>query len=120
MMSKDLLKKAGVLGVTFGLMASPLAFAQEPANPSDNISPDEQPIESQSHGSEHSGSSDYDQNDLIHDEGDTDAHSNGSMSGTHTDNEPMGSGPTGDTAGGDTSFESDSLPEENSSVTTDQ
>lgn len=124
MMSKELLKKAGILGVTFGLMASPFAFAQEPANPSGNISPDEQPVESQSHGSTQAGSSDYDQNDLIHEEGDSAAHNDGAMgsthSGTHTENDAMGSGPTGETSGGDTSFESDDLPKENSSVTTEQ
>ncbi len=68
MMSKELLKKAGILGVTFGLVASPLAFAQEPADPADNISPDEQPVESQSSGS--AMSSDHDNQDLTHDEGD--------------------------------------------------
>lgn len=68
MMSKELLKKAGILGVAFGLVASPLTFAQEPADPANNISPDEQPVESQSNGS--SMSSDHDKQDLTHDEGD--------------------------------------------------
>ncbi|WP_404344303.1 hypothetical protein LG331_17215 [Vreelandella aquamarina] len=68
MMSKELLKKAGILGVTFGLVASPLAMAQEPADPADNISPDEQPVESQS--SDSTMSSDHDTQDLTHDEGD--------------------------------------------------
>jgi hypothetical protein len=69
MMSKELLKKAGILGVTFGLVASPLAFAQEPADPADNISPDEQPVESQS--SNNTGmTSDHGNQDLTHDEGD--------------------------------------------------
>ncbi len=123
MMSKELLKKAGILGVTFGLMASPFAFAQEPANPSDNISPDEQPVESNSTATG-ANSATYDQNDLIHEEGDAAAATEGSMSSshssTHTDNDPMGSGPAGETSGGDTTFESDDLPKENSSVTTDQ
>ncbi|KFC50505.1 MULTISPECIES: hypothetical protein [Halomonadaceae] len=68
MMSKELLKKAGILGVTFGLVASPLAFAQEPADPADNISPDEQPVESQS--SNTGMTSDHGNQDLTHDEGD--------------------------------------------------
>ncbi|MFP3340905.1 hypothetical protein R0J87_00165 [Halomonas sp. SIMBA_159] len=68
MMSKELLKKAGILGVTFGLVASPLAMAQEPADPADNISPDEQPVESQS--SDSTMSSDHDTQNLTHDEGD--------------------------------------------------
>ncbi|WP_404378060.1 hypothetical protein [Vreelandella aquamarina] len=67
-MSKELLKKAGILGVTFGLVASPLTFAQEPADPANNISPDEQPVDAQSQDSEMS--SDYDKQDLTHDEGD--------------------------------------------------
>ena len=68
MMSKELLKKAGILGVAFGLVASPLTFAQEPADPADNISPDEQPVEAQSNDS--AMPSDHDKTDLTHDEGD--------------------------------------------------
>ncbi|MCB8889432.1 hypothetical protein GEV37_09935 [Halomonas malpeensis] len=34
MMSKELLKKAGILGVSFGLLASPLAFANTTDHPS--------------------------------------------------------------------------------------
>ncbi|RUR35695.1 hypothetical protein [Vreelandella populi] len=122
MMSKELLKKAGILGVTFGLMASPFAFAQEPANPSGNISPDQEPMETQSTGAG-TDSATYDQNELIHEEGDAATDLQGSMNSTSSsasDNEAMGSGPTGETSGGDTSFESDDLPKENSSVTTDQ
>ncbi|MGO3768654.1 MAG: hypothetical protein ACTJGL_03810, partial [Vreelandella alkaliphila] len=58
MMSKELLKKAGILSVAFGLVASPAAFAQEPADPANNISPDEQPVETQSEST--TDSSDYD------------------------------------------------------------
>lgn len=67
MMSKELLKKAGILGVTFGLVASPLAFAQEPANPADNISPDEQPVEPTSNGT--GAPAEYDNQDLTTDHG---------------------------------------------------
>lgn len=66
MMSKDLLKKAGILGVSFGLMASPLAFAQTDTNSSidqnQGITADQQPMESQSHNSDHN--SDFDKDDL--------------------------------------------------------
>ncbi|PRY64831.1 hypothetical protein B0H98_104135 [Vreelandella songnenensis] len=122
MMSKELLKKAGILGVTFGLMASPFAFAQEPANPSGNITADDEPMQTQSTDAG-ANSATYDQDDLIHEEGDAATATDGmdsSHSSTHTDNDPMGSGPTGETSGGDTTFESDDLPKENSSVTTDQ
>lgn len=68
MMSKELLKKAGMLSVAFGLVASPAAFAQEPADPANNISPDEQPVEAQSEST--ADSSSYDSQDLTHDEGD--------------------------------------------------
>ena len=122
MMSKELLKKAGILGVTFGLVASPFAFAQEPANPSGNISPDQEPMETHSTDTG-AGSATYDQNELIHEEGDAATDTQGSMNSTSssaTHNDSMNSGPTGETSGGDTSFESDDLPKENSSVTTDQ
>ncbi|RUR31426.1 hypothetical protein ELY38_11060 [Vreelandella nanhaiensis] len=121
-MSKELLKKAGILGVTFGLVASPFAFAQEPADPSGNISPDQEPMETNSTNSG-AGSATYDQNELIHEEGDAATDTQGSMNSTSssaTQNDSMNSGPTGETSGGDTSFESDDLPKENSSVTTDQ
>ncbi|WP_386081219.1 hypothetical protein ACFIOZ_21630 [Vreelandella sp. F11] len=72
MMSKDLLKKAGILGVSFGLMASPLAFAQTDENTAidenQGITADEQPMDAQGTGS--SSSSDSMTNDLTHDEGD--------------------------------------------------
>lgn len=123
MMSKELLKKAGVLGVAFGLMASPFAFAQEPANPSGNISPDQEPMETQSSGAG-AGSATYDQNDLIHEEGDAATDTQGTMgsshSGNQTNNQAMGAGPTGETSGGETSYEAGDMPRENSSVTTDQ
>ena len=70
MMSKDFLKKAGILGVSFGLMASPLAFAQTDENSSidenQGITADEQPMDSHSQDSE---SSDYEKEDLTTDEG---------------------------------------------------
>ena len=62
MMSKELLKKAGILSVAFGLVASPAAFAQEPADPANDISPDEQPVETQSEST--TDSSDYDSQEL--------------------------------------------------------
>ena len=122
MMSKELLKKAGILGVTFGLVASPFAFAQEPADPSGNISPDQEPMETHSTDTG-AGSATHGENDLIHEEGDAATDTQGSMnssSSTQTHNGSMGSSPTGETSGGDTSFQSDDLPKENSSVTTEQ
>lgn len=74
MMSKDLLKKAGILGVSFGLMASPLAFAQTDENSSidenQGITADEQPMDSQGTGSSEGSSTTDTTNDLTHDEGD--------------------------------------------------
>jgi len=74
MMSKELLKKAGILGVSFGLMASPLAFAQTDENTSidanQGVTPEEQPMDPQDTSG--SGSSDTKDltDDLTHDEGD--------------------------------------------------
>ncbi|WP_082906527.1 MULTISPECIES: hypothetical protein [unclassified Halomonas] len=72
-MSKDFLKKAGILGVSFGLMASPLAFAQTDENTAidDNqgITADEQPMDPQGTGSSNGSDTDM-TNDLTHDEGD--------------------------------------------------
>ncbi|KIN17038.1 hypothetical protein KV699_24475 [Vreelandella titanicae] len=74
MTSKDFLKKAGILGVSFGLMASPLAFAQTDENSAidenQGITAEEQPMDSQGTGSS-TGSDTTDMtDDLTHDEGD--------------------------------------------------
>lgn len=70
MMSKDFLKKAGILGVSFGLMASPLAFAQTDENSAidenQGITADEQPMDSHS---QDSASDDYEKEDLTTDHG---------------------------------------------------
>ncbi|WP_434983722.1 hypothetical protein [Vreelandella zhaodongensis] len=99
-MSKELLKKAGILSVAFGLVASPAAFAQEPADPANNISPDEQPVES--HSRSDADPAEYTQDDLIRDEGEhpSDMEPN-SMS--HDDSDATFDGP-------------DDLPEENSGM----
>lgn len=74
MMSKDFLKKAGILGVSFGLMASPLAFAQTDENSAidenQGITADEQPMDPQ--GTDSTGGNDTKDmtDDLTHDEGD--------------------------------------------------
>lgn len=69
MMSMELLKKAGILGVSFGLMASPLAFADTTDHSSidqnQDITTDEQPLDSHSQGNANSGS--YDTDDLTTD-----------------------------------------------------
>lgn len=71
MMSKELLKKAGILGVTFGLMASPLAFADTTDHSSidqnQDSMVDDEPMSTQSHNDTNSGS--YDNEDLTTDHG---------------------------------------------------
>ncbi|CEP33728.1 MULTISPECIES: hypothetical protein [unclassified Halomonas] len=98
MMSKDFLKKAGILGVSFGLMASPLAFAQTDENTAidenQGITADEQPMDAQGTGS---SSSDSMSNDLTHDEGD-DASDMEPQSSSHSD---------------DAEYDEDELVEEN-------
>ncbi|MGP9678358.1 hypothetical protein ACT3TC_06900 [Halomonas sp. AOP27-A1-41] len=124
MMSKELLKKAGILGVTFGLLASPFAFAQEPVDPSHDITADEEPVQPQSSGTGAGGdASTYEADDLSDMNGESagDTTRPGVGSSQHeTHNESMDGGPTGVTGGGDTSFEPSDLPEQNSSVTTGQ
>ncbi|ASK21125.1 MULTISPECIES: hypothetical protein [unclassified Halomonas] len=100
MMSKELLKKAGILSVAFGLVASPAAFAQEPADPANNISPDEQPVETQSEST--TDSSNYDSQELTHDEGDN-----------ASDMEPSSTSQDDSESGYDST---DELPEENSGM----
>ncbi|WP_311064466.1 hypothetical protein [Halomonas sp. DWK9] len=100
MMSKELLKKAGILGVTFGLVASPLAFAQEPANPADNISPDEQPVESHSEGT--GNPAEYENEDLTTDHG---------TQGPDTVNEP-----NSNDMSDDSEYTPDEVVEENSGM----
>ncbi|MCA8864290.1 hypothetical protein FQS61_08635 [Halomonas sp. SBBP1] len=101
-MSKDLLKKAGILGVSFGLMASPLAFAQTDENSSidenQGITADEQPMDSQGTGSSESSSTTNTTNDLTHDEGDN-ASDMEPQSSSHSD---------------DADYDEDELIEENS------
>ncbi len=100
MMSKELLKKAGILSVAFGLVASPAAFAQEPANPANNISPDEQPVEAHSEGT--ADPAEYTQDDLIRDEGKHPTEMEPSST-SHDDSDAAFDGP-------------DDLPEENSGM----
>lgn len=73
MMLKDFLKKAGILGVSFGLMASPLAFAQTDENSAidknQGITADEQPLDPQG-SSASTGTDSADDHDLTRDEGD--------------------------------------------------
>lgn len=102
MMSKDFLKKAGILGVSFGLVASPLAFAQTDENTSidanQGITPDEQPMDPQGTGGSGSNDPKYLTDDLTHDEGDG-----------VSDMEPQSSSDSGDTE-----YDKDELVEENS------
>tara|TARA_R110002012_G_scaffold309489_2_gene516485 strand:+ start:1028 stop:1342 length:315 start_codon:yes stop_codon:yes gene_type:complete len=69
MMSKDFLKKAGILGVSFGLVASPLAFAQtdedSAIDENQGITVEEQPLDTQSHDKAESG--DYEEKELTTD-----------------------------------------------------
>lgn len=69
MMSMELLKKAGILGVTFGLMASPLAFADTTDHSSIEQNQDsmEEPMTPESEGSATQGQ--YDSEDLTTDHG---------------------------------------------------
>ena len=92
MMSKDFLKKAGILGVSFGLMASPLAFAQTDENSAidenQGITADEQPMDPQGVGSSNSNDTDM-TNDLTHDEGD-DVSDMDPQSSSHSDDAEYG------------------------------
>ncbi|UXZ54009.1 hypothetical protein LOS15_14525 [Halomonas sp. 7T] len=71
MMSMELLKKAGILGVSFGLMASPLAFADTTENSSidqnQGITADEQPLDN--HSQDNANAGNYDTEDLTTDHG---------------------------------------------------
>ncbi|BBI54772.1 hypothetical protein HORIV_71930 [Vreelandella olivaria] len=102
MMSKDFLKKAGILGVSFGLMASPLAFAQTDENTAidenQGITADEQPMDAQGTGSSSSSGTQDTMNDLTHDEGDG-ASNMEPQSSSHSD---------------DAEYDADELVEENS------
>lgn len=70
MISKELLKKAGILGVSFGLMASPLAFADTTDHSSidqnQDITTDDEPQDSHAQGA---GAGNYDSDDLTTDHG---------------------------------------------------
>ncbi|CAM3538383.1 MULTISPECIES: hypothetical protein [Halomonas] len=72
MMSKELLKKAGILGLTFGLMASPLAFAESEQSTSidqnQDITADDEAMDPQ--GTHTDTASEQNQHDLTHDVGD--------------------------------------------------
>lgn len=72
MISKELLKKAGILGVSFGLMASPLAFADTTDHSSIDQNQDstagEQPLSTQSQGDD-ANAGNYDTEDLTTDHG---------------------------------------------------
>lgn len=100
MISKDLLKKAGILGVSFGLVASPLAFAQTDENTAidenQGITAEEQPMDSQGTSTNSAGGNDT--KDLTHDEGDG-----------ASDMEPQSSSHSNDAE-----YDDDELVEENS------
>ncbi|CAO1669866.1 hypothetical protein [Halomonas sp. HAL1] len=102
MMSKDLLKKAGILGVSFGLMASPLAFAQTDENSAidenQGITAEEQPMDPQGTDSSDGHNTKDMTNDLTHDEGDE-----------ASDMDPQSSGHSDDAE-----YDDDELVEENS------
>lgn len=68
MMSKELLKKAGILGVTFGLLASPLAFADTTDNSSIDQNQDAMEEDHQA-GTSTNTDGTYDNDDLTTDHG---------------------------------------------------
>ncbi|TVP52280.1 MAG: hypothetical protein EA345_01070 [Halomonas sp.] len=69
-MSKELLKKAGILGVTFGLMASPLAFADTTDHSSIDQNQDAMEEDHSAGTHTHGEATDsYDTEDLTTDEG---------------------------------------------------
>ncbi|MGE6606222.1 hypothetical protein ACQKE4_06825 [Halomonas sp. NPDC076908] len=99
MMSKELLKKAGILGVTFGLMASPLAFADTTDNSSIDQNQDAMEEEHQN-GTSPGGDGSYDNDDLTTDHG---------TQGPDTVNDPESTDMSGDEE-----YTPDDVVEENS------
>ncbi|MBT2774057.1 hypothetical protein J7J47_17680 [Halomonas sp. ISL-60] len=61
-------KKAAVVGLSFGLLASPLAFAHISIDANQDFTVDDEPIQAQSHHT--SGQADFSPSDLMYDEGD--------------------------------------------------
>ncbi|MGP9765247.1 hypothetical protein ACT3UM_05920 [Halomonas sp. AOP13-D3-9] len=61
-------KKAAVVGLSFGLLASPLAFAHISIDANQDFTVDDEPIKAQSHHT--SGQADFSPSDLMYDEGD--------------------------------------------------
>lgn len=104
MISKELLKKAGIIGVSFGLMASPLAFADTTDHSSidqnQDISADEQPMSTTSQ--DHTNTGSYEAEDLTTDHG---------TQGPDTVDEPESSDMTGGAE-----YTPDDVVEENSGM----
>ncbi|WP_249976266.1 hypothetical protein [Vreelandella olivaria] len=105
MISKELLKKAGILGVSFGLMASPLAFADTTDHSSidqnQDSTTDEQPLSTQSQDEANAGN--YDTEDLTTDHGTQGPDTVGDPESTSTD-------------GGGEEYTPDDVVEENSGM----
>lgn len=108
MMSKELLKKAGILGVSFGLLASPFAFANTTDHPSIDENQDSM-VEQD--GTQHQGvnmntndSANYTQEELT-----TDHHTQGPNSETIGEPDSMGT-----TAGSDAETSPEEVVEKNS------
>ncbi|WP_447554670.1 hypothetical protein [Vreelandella sp. EE22] len=109
MMSKELLKKAGVVGIAFGLLASPMAFADTTDHPSidenQDITTDDQPFdEGQNVNMNTNDRPDYTQEELT-----TDHHTQGTNS--QTIGEPDS---TGHTAGESAETSPEAVVEKNS------
>ncbi|WNL42369.1 hypothetical protein RN347_00290 [Halomonas sp. PAMB 3264] len=108
MMSKELLKKAGVVGIAFGLLASPMAFAQTTEHPSIEENQDSmvEQDETQDHGvnMNTNESPDYTQEELT-----TDHHTQGPND--ETIGEPDSTGTAPDSIG-DTDEGAEMSPEE--------
>ncbi|CAM0554549.1 hypothetical protein E0L35_03655 [Halomonas sp. ATBC28] len=67
-MFNDFVKKAAVVGLSFGLLASPLAFAHMSIEANQDLTVDDEPIQAQSHHT--SGQAKFSPSDLMYDEGD--------------------------------------------------
>ena len=61
-------KKAAVVGLSFGLLASPLAFAHMSIEANQDLTVNDEPIHAQSHRT--SGQAEFSPSDLMYDEGD--------------------------------------------------
>ncbi|MDQ7730551.1 hypothetical protein [Halomonas sp. SpR8] len=67
-MFNEFVKKAAVVGLSFGLLASPLAFAHMSIEANQDITANDEPIHAQSHRS--TDQTDFSPSDLMYDEGD--------------------------------------------------